>query len=111
MIVIAHDARTRDHFIRGQFHLYHVAVDIDGVLCDARGHIATERDILSFMASPPEAARIDRFLLDGDLSVIIRRKTRWTVSFEKYAGEAERLVQGLARGSILAPPRPGSRPR
>ena len=94
-MVIAHDAESPDHFQRGEFHLFHCAVEVDGVLCDARGKIPTDNEILSFMAPPVPEAKIDRFPVDADLKTVIRRKTRWTVSFEKYAEQAEELVAGL----------------
>lgn len=94
-IVLAYDAESDEQFRFGRFHLYHVAVDMEGVLCDARGRIDRDEEILSFMEPAPTDAQIGRFELDQDLTFTIRRKTRWTVSFEKYADEAERLVKVL----------------
>ncbi|MDG2304991.1 MAG: hypothetical protein P8R42_10090 [Candidatus Binatia bacterium] len=96
VIVIAHDAESMEHFRRGQFHLYHVAIEVDGILCDARGRIQTDDEILSFMTPPVPQAKVDRFAVDADLKSIIRRKTRWTISFEKYADEATRLIVDLS---------------
>lgn len=95
--VLAHDAESPEHLRRGEFHLFHVAIEIDGVLCDARGRIATDAEVLSFMAPPIPPAKVERFPVNRDVKAIIRRKTRWTVSFEKYADAAERLVKELAR--------------
>jgi len=95
VIVIAHDAESDDHRERGQFQLFHVAVEVDGVLCDARGRIDGDADMLSFMSPPIPQAKIERFTLDADLKSVIRRKTRWTRSFEKYTAEAERLLDQL----------------
>lgn len=95
--VLAHDAESPEHLQRGQFHLFHVAIEVEGVMADARGRIATDKEVLSFMAPPIPAAKIERFPVNRDVKAIIRRKTRWTVSFEKYHAEAERLLQELAR--------------
>ena len=95
VMVIAHDAESPEDFRRGRFHLFHVAVEVDGILCDGRGRIYADDEILSFMESPIPASRIQRFEIDSDLKTMIRRKTRWTVSFEKYADEAEKLVREL----------------
>lgn len=96
VMVIAHDAESPEHFQRGEFHLFHCAVEVDGAMYDARGRIAGDAEILSFMAPPLPEAKIDRFPVSADLKTVIRRKTRWTVSFEKYAAQAEELVAGLA---------------
>ena len=97
LIVLAYAAESEEQFHQGRFHLYHVAVDLGGVLCDARGRIPCDEDLLSFMDPPPTDAKIERFVLDSHLAFTIRRKTRWTVSFEKYAGDAARLVTVLGR--------------
>lgn len=94
--VIAHDAESMEHFRRGHFHLFHVAIEIDGVLCDARGRIPAEGEMLSFMAPPAPEAKIDRFEVDHEVRSIIRRKTRWTVSFEKYAEDAVKLLATIS---------------
>lgn len=95
--VLAHDAASSEHLQRGEFHLFHVAIEIDGVLCDARGRIHADDQVLSFMAPPIPAAKIERFPINMQVKAIIRRKTRWTVSFEKYAEDASRLVRELSR--------------
>lgn len=95
--VLAHDAESPEHLRRGQFHLFHVAIEVDGVMADARGRIAEEKDLLSFMASPVPVAKVERFPVNRDVKAIIRRKTRWTVSFEKYQAEAQRLIKHLSR--------------
>ena len=104
-LVIAHNARNLDSFRGGNFHLYHVAAEVEGVLCDARGVIHREGDILAFMSVPPQGFRIDRFVLDGEIRLLIRRRTRWTVSFEKYASAASDLLE-----SLKLPGAPSSRP-
>ncbi len=95
VMVIVHDAESPEYFKRGQFHLFHVAIEVDGVLCDARGRIGGDDQILSFMEPPLPVSKIERFHIDSDLKTIIRRKTRWTISFEKYHDEAQQLMATL----------------
>ena len=94
LIVLAHNAQDDEQLGGGTFHLYHVAIEVDGVLIDARGRIARDEDVLSFMNPRPEA-KIERFVLDNDVKGVIRRNTKWDKSFEKYAREAERVLASL----------------
>ncbi len=106
--VIAHDAESMEHFRRGQFHLFHVAIEVDGILCDARGPISAEKNLLSFMKPPVPPANIDRFDVGHEVRTIIRRKTRWTVSFEKYAEDAMKLLATIPQANPRrGAPRPG----
>ena len=95
LIVLAHNAQNDEQLGGGAFHLYHVAIEIEGVLIDARGKIARDQDVLSFMNPTPEA-KIERFVLDNDIKGVIRRNTKWDKSFEKYAKEAERVLASLS---------------
>ena len=92
VIVLAHNAKPDAELGRSGFRLYHVAVEVDGVLFDARGRIARDNDVLAFMNPQPEAT-IERFELDNDVKGLIRRHTKWNISFEKYANEASRLLK------------------
>ena len=87
MIVCSEEA-TSDDFMYGEPNVYHIAVEIDGILYDGSGETTLQR-LGEFAAETYGDNRplCSFFALDDTFIRFVRTQTNWSTSWEEYYNE------------------------
>ena len=93
VMVVAYNAEDLEDLLRGEPDVYHIAVEIDGVLYDGRGEVSSVDKLLNFIDDP--FAKIAYLALDEAFKTLVRTQTAWKTTCEEYATEAARFLDEI----------------
>jgi len=91
VIVISTDTDNLDELMYGEPNIYHVAVEIDGMLYDGRGKI-DENNLSNFAYAVygDSKSKIVYLEFNNDVVKMIRQQTQWDTSWEEYYKEIKK---------------------
>ena len=93
VMIVAHNAENLQDLLNGEPDIYHIAVEIDGIIYDGRGKVSSVDKLLDFINNP--FAKVDYLALDDTFKTLVRTQTNWTTTCEEYAKEASDLLDKI----------------